>query len=107
MPFISGDFFEPLIKGALKKIETDEKLEGLTKFNVDFLNIEDLECYDSGIGKIDLEEIFLKLKTDQKESFKSILAKAVDGKLRNKLLDKVYRDFWSQVGDPDFEKGEG
>jgi len=94
IPFITDHLFEPWIKEGLKEIEQEKGIIGLKDFKIFLMNIEDLEYYDEAANFIGLEEVFRKIKIDIGEDFLSIVAKAKGGKLRNRYLDKVYRDFW-------------
>lgn len=94
MPFIWSNLYESMIKEWLEKFEKEEQLIGLRNFQIYFLNSDDLESYDDAMEKIDLEDVFSALKNDPSAHFSSIISKVKNGNLRNRVLDKAFKDFW-------------
>lgn len=94
IPFVSGNLYESWIKKALEKIEQEKQITGLKDFTIFLMNIEELELFDETASTVELEDIFPKFRKDIRESFTSIVEKEKGGSLRNRYLDKVYKDFW-------------
>ncbi len=94
IPFVSGYLYEPWITEALEEIEQKKSVIGLKDFPFFLINIEELELYDECTNIIEIEDIFPKLKENIKEGFLSVLSKSKGGGLRNRYLDKIYKDFW-------------
>ena len=94
MPFISTNLYRSLINEALEEFEKEEQLNGLKDFQIHLMNIEDLESFDEAADKIGLEDVFADIKDDPSIDFSAIVSKVRNGNLRNRVLDKAFKDFW-------------
>lgn len=99
VPFICNNVYEELIEKGLDKVEKkDSRLKGIKKFEIFIMNIEELELFDEAIDKIELEDIFPVLEKDISKGFLSVVRDAKGPELRNRLLDKTYKDFFKKLG---------
>ena len=94
IPFISSPIYKDWIDTQLQENKTNN-VEYLPHDNLFMLNINELEFYADVSNKIEIEDIFNKLKNDINQNFLSIVSSLKDSDiLRNPFLDKVYLDFW-------------
>lgn len=98
IPFVSTNFYEELLKKELSGMETRDGLNGLADFLYYCINIEDLEVFDSTENRLDLEDVLRAVKIGMAEGFRSVLSKNGITDFHNKILQKRYHDFFTEVG---------
>lgn len=102
IPLASGNLYKEIVDEELEQLEKSG-LKGIKEAKIHFLNIEELEFYDSAVDKIPLEEAFAQYENNIKEGFLSVIGKEVNKQLRNKYLDEVYYSFWKKMTGQDFQ----
>jgi hypothetical protein len=94
IPFISSTLYKDWIDSQIQSDKTN-KLQYFPYENLFMLNINELELYADISDKIEIEDIFNKLKNDVNQNFLSIISSTKNSDiLRNPFLDKVYKEFW-------------
>lgn len=96
IPLASSHLYKKLIEDELLELEQNG-LVGIKDSKIHFLNIEELEYYSSGVGKVPLEEVFAGYESNPSEGFVSILQKKIGTHANNDYLDKVYKDYWNEM----------
>ncbi|MBT7007488.1 hypothetical protein HN958_03225, partial [Candidatus Falkowbacteria bacterium] len=83
MPFVDTDLYDEWL--LTKEIKKEEIIRTM--------NIEELEVYENGKNKLELEDILDEIKKNHHKNFTSIMKEKGITSFNNTILDKKYKDF--------------
>ncbi len=100
IPLVSSGGYKKMIINDLVALEDESKYKGISKFDYNFLNVEELEDYAYVSEITPIEDIFESIKVDQSKGFTSEVFRLIGHKKNKKnLIDKTFDKYFKPFDD--------
>ena len=99
IPLVSSGGYKEIISEELMILDQGDQYRGISNFDYNLLNIDELEDYSYVVDQTEIEYIFNTIKSDVTKGFKTEVFNIIGWqKIKKNLVDRRFDEFIKEIG---------